>query len=177
MMRKAILNLALVLLFLISASAYGGDRSVSATYDARTGDSALDTTLGDLNVQTNGRDLSDFISNLSLSYNIPKIKIEDLLYRVEMTPADAYMTVGLAKITNKSIDEVVDEYKANKGKGWGVIAKRLGIKPGSKEFHALKEGGLVELEKAKGKGKGKDKGDGKGKEKKSAKKSKKQKKK
>ena len=175
MMRKAILNLALVLLFLISASAYGGDRSVSATYDARTGDSALDTTLGDLNVQTHGRDLSDFISNLSLSYNIPKIKIEDLLYRVEMTPADAYMTVGIAKFTNKSIDEVVDEYKTNKGKGWGVIAKRLGIKPGSKEFHALKEGGLVELEKAKGKGN--DKGDGKGKSKKGSKKSKKKKKK
>ena len=94
-----------------------------------------------------------------------------------MTPADVYMTVGIAKITNKSIDEVVGEYKANKGKGWGVIAKRLGIKPGSKEFHALKEGGSVELEKAKAKGQGKGKGNGKGKGKKRSKKSKKQKKK
>ena len=176
-MRKAILALVVILLFLIRASAYGGDTNVSATYDAKTGDSTLDTTLGDLNVQTHGRDLSDFISNLSLSYNIPKIKIEDLFYRVEMTPADVYMTVGIAKITNKSIDEVVGEYKANKGKGWGVIAKRLGIKPGSKEFHALKEGGSVELEKAKAKGQGKGKGNGKGKGKKRSKKSKKQKKK
>jgi len=129
-MRKTILTLAMILLFLISSSAYGGEKGVSATYNARTGDSTFDTTLGDLNVQTHGRNLSDFISNLSLSYNIPKIKIEDLLYRVEMTPADVYMTVGIAKITNKSIDQVFEEYEANKGKGWGVIAKRLGIKPG-----------------------------------------------
>lgn len=152
-MKKPILILAMILLFIISSSAYGDDRSVSATYDAKTGDSTLDATLGDLNVQTHDSNLSDFISNLSLSYNIPKIKIEDLLYRVEMTPADAYMTVGIAKITSKPIDDVVDEYKVNKGKGWGVIAKRLGIKPGSKEFHALKKGGSVELEKAKGKDK------------------------
>ena len=131
-MRKSILPLVMILLFVISSSAYGGERSVSATYDAKTGDSTLDTTLGDLNVQTHGRNLSDFISNLSLSYNIPKIKIEDLLFKVKMTPADAYMTVGIAKMTNKPIDEVVAEYKANKGRGWGVIAKRLGIKPGSK---------------------------------------------
>ena len=172
-MRKPILTLAMILLFTISSSVYGGEKSVSATYDAKTGDSALDTTLGDLNVQTHGGNLSDFISNLSLSYNIPKIKIEDLLFKIEMTPADAYMTVGIAKITNKPIHEVVDEYKANKGKGWGVIAKRLGIKPGSKEFHALKKGGSVELDKAKGKGKDKDKGDAKGKSKKRSKKSKK----
>jgi len=174
-MRKPILTFAVILLFIISSSAYGGEGSASATYNAKTGDSALDTTLGDLNVQTHGRNLSDFISNLSVSYNIPKIKIEDLLFKVEMTPADAYMTVGIAKIANKSIDEVVNEYKANKGKGWGVIAKNLGIKPGSKEFHALKKGGSVELDKAKGKGK--DKGDGKGKGKKGSKKSKKKKKK
>jgi len=176
-MRKLILNLVLILLFVISSSVYGGDKNVSATYYAKTGDSAFDATLGELNVQTYGRDMSDFISNMSLSYNIPKIRIEDLLFKVEMTPADVYMTLGIGKIANKSIDEVVGEYKANKGQGWGVIAKRLGIKPGSKEFHALKKGGSVELEKAKGKGKDKDKGDEKEKGKKKSKKSKKQKKK
>jgi hypothetical protein len=94
---------------------------------------------------------------LSLSYNIPRIRIEDLLYKVKMTPADVYMTVGLAKIIGKPIDVVVGEYEANRGKGWGVIAKRLGIKPGSKEFHALKKGGAGELEKAKGKSQDKGK--------------------
>ena len=29
-------------------------------------------------------------------------------------------------------------YEQDRGQGWGVIAKRMGIKPGSAEFHALK---------------------------------------
>ena len=161
-MKTTLVTLTLVFLC-ISLPTYGGDR-LSAAYDPRTGDTMLDTTLGDLNVQTHGDNLSEFISNLSLSYNVPRLKIEYLIDEVKMTPADAYMTIGLAKIANRSIDEVVDEYKANKGKGWGVIAKQLGIKPGSKEFHALKNGGSDELEKVK-KGKDKDKSKGKDKEK------------
>jgi len=159
-MKRALITLTLILLC-ISLPAYGGDRSVSATYDARTGDTMLDTTLGDLNLQTHGGNLSDFVSNLSLSFNVPRLKIEYLIDKVKMTPADAYMTIGIAKMADKPIDEVVDEYKANKDKGWGVIAKRLGIKPGSKEFHALKKGGSAELEKVKGKDKDKSKGKGK----------------
>jgi hypothetical protein len=48
-----------------------------------------------------------------------------------------------------------------KGQGWGVIAKSLGIKPGSPEFHALKRGDFVFNGKPRevpGKGKGKGKG-------------------
>ncbi len=156
-MKKIIMTLTIVIFLITGLPAYGGDNSASATYNARTGDATFDTTLGDLNVQTKGRNLSDFISNLSLSYNIPRIKIEDLLFKVKMTPADVYITVGLSKITNKPVDVVVDEYKANKGKGWGVITKRLGIKPGSKEFHDIKKGGSAQLEKVKEKGKGKEK--------------------
>jgi hypothetical protein len=37
----------------------------------------------------------------------------------------------------------VPTYQASKGKGWGVIAKELGIKPGSPAFHALKEGNFA----------------------------------
>lgn len=70
--------------------------------------------------------------------------------------------------TQKPTDQVVQVYKANQGKGWGVIAKRMGIKPGSAEFHALKSGELKfggqpsngqdeRPGKSKGKGKGHNK--------------------
>jgi hypothetical protein len=39
-----------------------------------------------------------------------------------------------------------------------VIAKNLGIKPGSKEFHALKKGDFAGNDSDSGKGKGKGKG-------------------
>ena len=153
MVRILIVTLALVPLLINGIPVYGGDTGATATYRAKTGDATFDATLGNLNIQTQGGNLSEFISNLSLSYNIPKIKIEDLIFKVKMTPADAYMTVGIASIIKKPTDIVVKEYRANRGKGWGVIAKRLGIKPGSKEFHALKNGANGELKKAKGKSK------------------------
>jgi hypothetical protein len=40
----------------------------------------------------------------------------------------------------KPTDYILEKYKSGKGRGWGVLAKSLGIKPGSKEFHALKQG-------------------------------------
>ena len=132
-----------------------------ATYKPRTGDASLDATLGDLNVHTHGDSVPEFIDNISVSYNIPRVRVENWVYKVQMVPADVVMTVLIAKLLGIDVDVVVNKYKARRGKGWGVIAKELGIKPGSKEFHALKNGAFGELEKAKGKGK--DKGKNKGK--------------
>ncbi|MFC1868191.1 hypothetical protein ACFL0H_08675 [Thermodesulfobacteriota bacterium] len=160
-MCKTIIKLTLIFLFASCLSAYGGDWRIGGSHNVRTGDTELDTTLGDLNVRTQGQNLSDFVSNLSLSYKFPKIEIENLLYKVKMTPADVYMTVGIARIGNRPINEVVNEYKANKGKGWGGIAKNLGIKPGSSDFKALKAGGSKQLDKIKKKDRDKDKNKGK----------------
>jgi len=53
--------------------------------------------------------------------------------------------------------------RATAAKGGGVIAKQLGIRPGSPEFHALKRGDFALTgEPAQGKGKGHGKGKGKG---------------
>jgi hypothetical protein len=43
-------------------------------------------------------------------------------------------------MSHHSPEKVLDAYKANQGKGWGVMAKKLGIKPGSQEFQALRKG-------------------------------------
>ena len=56
-----------------------------------------------------------------------------------MEPAEIYLSLELSKISGQSIDQVVEIYKVDKDKGWGFIAKQLGIKPGSPEFHNLKE--------------------------------------
>lgn len=54
--------------------------------------------------------------------------------------ANAYMVLRLAEMSRLPVDTVIDRYKANQGRGWGVLAKSLGIKPGSREFKALKRG-------------------------------------
>jgi len=43
-------------------------------------------------------------------------------------------------MSGKSTDYVVEKYSYNKGKGRGALAKILGIKSGSKDFHVLKTG-------------------------------------
>jgi len=55
------------------------------------------------------------------------------------------------------IINVANQYKAHRGKGWGMIAKEIGIKPGSEEFMALKNKFSNKLKKGKGKGQQKKK--------------------
>jgi len=63
-----------------------------------------------------------------------------------------YMALEVGSITGKPVVEIANVYSVKKDKGWGVIAKELGIKPGSPEFHRLKNN-------AKKHKKGKDKDD------------------
>ncbi|MBS0000822.1 MAG: hypothetical protein KFF73_17705 [Cyclobacteriaceae bacterium] len=100
-----------------------------------------------------------FRADLSGRYNVSDNKIDYLSVNIGMTAGDIYMTLELAKITGKPVDQVVVVYQNNRGKGWGVIAKEMGIKPGSQEFHALKGNAKTKGNKASqennGKGNGK----------------------
>ncbi len=100
-------------------------------------------------------DPSGFRAKLTARFNIGDIQITAVLSNVER-PADAYMVLRLGEMSAKPTDYVIEKYKSGKGKGWGALAQSLGIKPGSKEFHALKRGSDFYDDKDKGKGKGKD---------------------
>jgi hypothetical protein len=118
----------------------------------------------DFNIKAEA-DPSGFRASLGARFQIGDVEIKTVLGNVEK-PADAYMLLRLEEMSNQPIDHVIEKYKAGKGKGWGVLAKSLGIKPGSKDFHALKQGQDLYDKKDRGKGKvkgtGKDKGKGKG---------------
>jgi hypothetical protein len=73
-------------------------------------------------------------------------------------PADAYMVLRLGEMSGRPTDHVMGKYKSCKGKGWGTVAKSLGIKPGSKEFHALKNKDDLYTDSDKGKTRKKSKG-------------------
>lgn len=120
-----------------------------------SGDDELNKSL--LTIDADAKlDFGAFKVDLSGSFNITEKKIDYLSVDIGMSAGDIYMSVELAKVTDKTIDQVVEVYQANKTKGWGAMAKELGIKPGSSEFHALK--GKAKDKGSKGKGKGKGKG-------------------
>jgi len=138
-MNIQILQKQLIFIFLFSilslTPVFG--QSAELKYNFNTGDKELDLSLNNINIKAKA-DINNFISDLSVSYNVEKEKIEKLIKIEKLEPADVMMSVIVADVADKEVEEVVQEYKENKNKGWGVIAKNMGIKPGSKEFHELK---------------------------------------
>jgi hypothetical protein len=138
---KRTIILALSLILLLSASA-------QAAQDF--------AWVNDFNIQAQA-DPSGFRTRLATRFRIGDAEISAVIGNVA-SPADAYIVFRLGEMSGQPSDRVMREYKTSKGKGWGVIAKSLGIKPGSKEFHALKRSqDLYNGTDAKGKGKGKGK--------------------
>lgn len=129
-----------------------------------SGDSDLDNALITLNNEVKN-DIKSFTEEMAATFSIPKPKIEDLINIHQMQPSDVIMTLQVAEQVHQPIETVAANYDKNKSKGWGVIAKEMGIKPGSKEFHALKDAAKGKSSKAKGKGKGNSGNPGKGKDK------------
>lgn len=124
---------------------------------AKSGDIELDASLNDINTKAKA-DLPSFKKDLSIEFNIGVPKIEKML-SAQISPADIFMVCQVAVLTKKEPDLVLASFNTHKNKGWGAIAKEMGIKPGSAEFHALKG-------KAKNKKEKKDKSEkGKGKKK------------
>ena len=113
-------------------------------------------------------DPTGYKQRLADRFNVGQATIGDVLH-VAKNPADAYMLFRLGEVTSTPTDQVIKKYNAEKDKGWGALAKSMGIKPGSAEFHALKNGedlyGSKGNGKDKNKGKGKNKSKGKGKKK------------
>jgi hypothetical protein len=126
----------------------------------------LDAFLSDLNVQAQA-DLPGFKVKLSTQFGVPIPTVETIIAQVRL-PGDAFLCLQLGQMARKPPERVVQTYQRSHGKGWGVIAKELGIKPGSPEFHALKRGDFTftgepsgtswDTGKGKGKTKGKEKG-------------------
>jgi hypothetical protein len=120
---------------------------------------SLDSFLNSVNVQAQA-DLPGFHARVSAQFGVPVPQVQAVLHTVG-SPADAFMVFQLGQMAHRPPEAVVQTYQSHQGKGWGVIAKELGIKPGSKEFHALKNGDLVfggGPSEGGGKGKGKGKG-------------------
>jgi hypothetical protein len=101
----------------------------------------LDSFLQNVNVQARA-DMNGFSAKVSAQFGVPEAQVKVVLNKVGGSPADAFMVFQLGQMSNQQPEAVMQVYEANKGRGWGVIAQQLGIKPGSAEFHALKRGDL-----------------------------------
>lgn len=123
--------------------------------------------IDDFNQQA-ARDMDAFKDKVAERFAAKREQVEAVIKEMK-TPSDTYMAFKLSEMADKPVTDVAQTYSKGKAKGWGALAKSMGIKPGSQEFHQLKQThdldkkGLsddIEADedddKGKGKGKGKD---------------------
>ena len=118
----------------------------------------LDVYLNNLNVSAEA-DMGGFRTGLGIHFGASGPEI-DLVMRNVNRPGDAALCLWLGRHSPQPLEKVLHEYQTNKKQGWGALAKRLGIKPGSDAFKTLKKGDLgwhPESNGGKSKGKGKSK--------------------
>ncbi|MDV3307536.1 MAG: hypothetical protein LOY03_01805 [Cyclobacteriaceae bacterium] len=127
-----------------------------------TGDSQLNVILAKFDDEARA-DFGFWKRDMSSRSGVPESKITKWSVEFGFKGGDIYLVIEISRITRRPIDEVANIYRTNRTKGWGAIAKELGIKPGSPEFHALKKGASGHAAQAQDKGKGNGKGNGKGK--------------
>lgn len=104
---------------------------------AGTGDRTLDATLQQMTLRAK-LDSDGFLKQLSSWHGVPEQDLRQAQETYRFGPADLFMAAALAKAAHRPILSIAEEYQKNEGRGWGVMAKDLGIKPGSREFHELK---------------------------------------
>ena len=108
-------------------------------FNPRSGDVWVDTQLRDMN-NYGYRYREPFIDEMVRYHGAPRDLVRDLIVNQRWAPGDVYYACSIASIIGRPCRYVVDQWQRDHGQGWGVMAQRLGIKPGSAEFHRLKKG-------------------------------------
>ena len=126
---------------LLTASLAAGTASAQTFtfgWNPRSGDTWIDVTLGDMNRYGN-RYRDPFVDEMVRYHAAPRDLVVDLLAR-HWAPGDIYYACALAQLIGRPCRYVVEVWERDHAQGWGAVAKRLGIKPGSAQFHQLKRG-------------------------------------
>lgn len=111
-----------------------------------TGDKEIDTHLNDVNVYASAY-YDAFKDDLKIKFGASTDEVERYIVKEKVPPADVYYGYCLSSTTGRSFTSIM-KLRSDK-KGWGSIAKDLGIKPGSDQFHALKNSTIKNIDKEK----------------------------
>lgn len=123
----------------ITATGVATAQDYSLNWNPRSGDVWVDSQLDDVN-RYGSRYREPFINEMVRYYGAPRDLVTELLGQRNWAPGDVYYACSIAQVLGRPCRYVVQEWDRDHGQGWGNVAKRLGIKPGSPEFHRLKRG-------------------------------------
>ena len=123
----------------LAVAAQAAAQVASPGWTPRTGDAWVDAWLGDMNAYAH-RYRDPFIDEVVRYQGAPRPLVDELLVRRRWAPADVYYACAIAREVGRPCDAVADDWQQHREQGWGMVAQRQGIRPGSPEFRRLKRG-------------------------------------
>lgn len=146
-----LLPLAFALLAPAAHAQYSNyDYDYAYDYAPRSGDATLDAVLTTIN-ELFGDEPDYYVEQIVYETRAPQHYVREYIVERDYAPADVYMIGELSQLSGRSFTDVASTFDSNRGRGWGAMAKELGIKPGSAQFHQLKSGTTVFVERGKAK--------------------------
>ena len=100
-------------------------------------DSGLEKNLHEINLITKFN-MIEFSSKVARTWGTSEQNVL-LGFSHGLNAYEVYLVIALAKLSGRQPLTVITIYEQNRNKGWGALAKSLGIKPGSKSFKTLKD--------------------------------------
>ena len=130
---------AAVFAALLAATSAASAQDDAFPWNPRSGDARVDQTLADINAYGQ-RYRAAFVDELVRYHDAPRDYIETLLESGRWAPGDVYYACAIGQAVGRSCRYVAEEWEQHHGEGWGALAQRLGIPPGSDAFQRLKRG-------------------------------------
>jgi len=130
-------NIALAALVLVAALALPLAAFAQTAPVPTTGiDQDVDSTVAALDTEAAG-DQTALLTRLSTEFGVPVADLQALVTK-GYKAGEIWLALEMSKVSGKALTDVIALTTGKEGHGWGLVAKTLGIKPGSKEFLAMK---------------------------------------
>ncbi len=133
MLGKRILAFAL-----LGGLSAGAIAQVDVNVNLNFGTPVIDNGLGYVGPYYGG-DYDPFIDDVVTRYDVPRPYVRQLIYVDHVPLRDVLLISAYSRQVGWPMERVYGVYREDHGRGWGAIAHRLGIKPGSREFHEMKD--------------------------------------
>ncbi|RWX47486.1 hypothetical protein H206_00504 [Candidatus Electrothrix aarhusensis] len=136
MKKIVLLTLLISMLSVFSAQANQGRPGPGFMPD--TGDVEFDQFLMRVNTAAEVR-VDTYITDLSTAFQVPAQRINRLIHKQRMAPADILLVLQWANMSGAPLKRILQRYKEFRPKGWQAVFASVEIYPGSRFFLILRQ--------------------------------------
>lgn len=134
---RLLLKLSLVLAAATVAPSLGA-QAVGDTYKPASGDAWIDRHLADINLYAT-RYPGSFADEMTRYYAVPRGYVEAMLQQPDWSAGDIFYGCAVAQRVGQPCRALVREWSRDHEEGWAGVSERVGMKPGTPAFRALRD--------------------------------------